>query len=170
MKLDVKLDTFKMQRTSESVRQAFDKGMDDFIDFVGERSTAMLDSGIYHGIGNLKRSQDIIYKFLHKILKYHAPYAAFVEYGTGIFSDHPKATREPIRPNKKETLAWVSRGSRPASDDVEGWTMAREQGRAIYAKVVRGMKPRPFLRPAWDEGKQKLHEFVRNHFKRIRNQ
>lgn len=55
-------------------------------------------------------------------------YAIFVERGTGIYG--PRG--QPIRPVRARALRWVPRG----------------QNEAVFAREVRGMKPRPFLLPA----------------------
>ena len=69
-------------------------------------------------------------------VKATARYAIFVHEGTGIFGPN----REPIRPKEKKALYW--------------------EGAAHPVKMVRGMKPRPFLRKALEEEGPKLYQLV----------
>jgi HK97 gp10 family phage protein len=83
-------------------------------------------------------------------------YAPYVEYGTGIFSDHPQGGRKEVpwvyiegqynEPSKKtiytdqearETVAWL-----------------RSEG--IPAVMTYGQEPQPFLRPAFDESREEI--------------
>lgn len=56
-----------------------------------------------------------------------------VEFGTGIYGTGEGATHQPITPKTAKVLHWV---------DARG---------EHFARSVKGMKPRPFLRPALDE-------------------
>lgn len=56
-------------------------------------------------------------------------YAAFIEFGTGIYG--PRG--QPIRPVRAQYLSWIPRG-----------------GKRVFAREVRGVRPRPFLLPALD--------------------
>jgi HK97 gp10 family phage protein len=82
-------------------------------------------------------------------------YAPYVELGTGIYGPAGK----PIRPKNKKILAWVSSGPRPTTPD--GWKKAVLEGRAVFAKEVKGMRPRPFLMPALNENINKLVDILK---------
>ena len=80
------------------------------------------------------------------------------EYGTGtmgsnLFRQFGTETKPqftiPIIPKNSKVLAWVSSGVRPK--DKEGWKAAQREGRARYAKSIKGMNPHPFCRPALHE-------------------
>ncbi len=90
---------------------------------------------------------------------------SFVEFGTGIFSDFPGASKQPIRAKNSKALAWVTRGERPTTK--EGWKEARRQGRAIIAKEIKGMKPRPFLRSAFESALKRWPELVAKNLSKI---
>jgi hypothetical protein len=167
MKLNVQFDKNAFKENSQAYLEAIDEGMDDLIDFVADRSTTILDSGMFQGIGNLKRSQEIEYNWLHKILWFHAPYAEYVEYGTGIYSEKEGAPKEPIYPKKAKVLAWVTDGMRPGPDDKEGWREAKREGRAVFAKKVWGMEARPFVRPAMEEAVSRASDFFNVKLKRL---
>lgn len=55
------------------------------------------------------------------------PYAVFIHEGTGVYG--PRGT--PIRPTRARFLSWQPRG-----------------GQRVYAREVRGVRPRPFLADA----------------------
>jgi len=55
-------------------------------------------------------------------------YASFQEYGTGIYSDHPTAPKVPITPKRAKFLVF------------------QKNGKTIFARSVRGVKPRRFMR------------------------
>jgi HK97 gp10 family phage protein len=82
-------------------------------------------------------------------------YAPYVELGTGVYGPSGK----PIRPKNKKILAWVISGPRPTTP--EGWKKAQAEGRAIFAKEVKGMRPRPFLMPALNENLSKLVDILK---------
>jgi len=82
-------------------------------------------------------------------------YGSYVELGTGIFGPN----KTPIRPKTKKILAWVSSGPRPTTP--AGWRQAKITGRAVYAKEVKGMHPRPFLLPAFINNLGKLVEVLK---------
>ena len=69
-------------------------------------------------------------------------YGAYVEFGTGIFGTGPGASGKPIVivPVNKKALRWR------VGPKGEGGSFA-------FAKrvVIQGMKPKPYLRPAFDE-------------------
>lgn len=72
-------------------------------------------------------------------------YAVFVEYGTGIYGVGEGATRQPIRPKTGKFLRWVGK-----------------DGQVHFAREVKGMEPRPFLRPALDESHDQVLEAMGN--------
>ena len=64
-------------------------------------------------------------------------YGALVEYGTGVFSEAPGASRQPIviRPVNAKALFWPG------------------AAHPVMQVIQQGHPPKPFLRPAFDEGK-----------------
>lgn len=64
-------------------------------------------------------------------------YGPYVEFGTGIFGTGPGASRKPIIivPKFKRALFWPG------------------AAHPVMRVVIQGMKPRPYLRPAFDEKK-----------------
>ena len=72
------------------------------------------------------------------------PYGPYVEYGTGLYGPR----KQVIRPRKAKVLSWISRGRGVYAG---GRYRAAAPGRRVFARFVRGMKPRPYLHPALDE-------------------
>lgn len=72
-------------------------------------------------------------------------HGVFVEYGTGIYGTGEGATRQPIRPKTGKFLRWVGK-----------------DGTVHFAREVKGMEPRPFLRPALDESHDQVLEAMGN--------
>lgn len=80
-------------------------------------------------------------------------HGVFVEYGTGVFSEAPGAKRQPIviRPRNAQALFWPG------------------AAHPVMQVIQQGHPPKPFLRPAFDEGKgdalaamrESLHESLR---------
>lgn len=83
-------------------------------------------------------------------------YAPYVEYGTGLFSDHPNGGRKEVpwvyiegqhnEPGKKTIYT-----DQTARETV---AMLREDG--IPAVMTYGQEPQPYLRPALDENKEDI--------------
>jgi len=83
-------------------------------------------------------------------------YAPYVELGTGIYGP----SKTVIRPKKAKVLAWVSSGARPTTS--AGWKRAQMEGRAVFAKEVKGMRPKPFLTPAVEENINEIVRFLKD--------
>jgi len=153
-KIELKVDPAEFGgRISRITLDALDAAMDDWADraFLVSQLKVPVDKA------NLARSGEVIVKPWDKIVRYHADYCVFVEYGTGVYGEGEGAQRRPIRPRNKKVLAWVERGARPTTP--EGWAEARKEGRAIIAREISGMKPQPFMRPAFDEATAALPVF-----------
>lgn len=130
-----------------------------------ELASQKLQDGVQHGIarsvglvtqaaiakaprktGNLKRSIQAVPvtgsagTFLGKTIqnKTVAKYGVFVERGTGIFG--PKG--EPIRPTSKPFLVWKNNGH---------W---------YRKKSVKGMRPRPYMKPALRDNIRTIEEMM----------
>jgi len=84
---------------------------------------------------------------------------SYIEFGTGVYG--PRKT--PIRPVNKKVLAFVTSGARPTS--AAAWNKAQKDGRVVYAKEVRGIKPRPYLLPAFNETLNSLVDFIKKAMK-----
>lgn len=68
-------------------------------------------------------------------------YAVFVEKGTGIYGPRHR----PIRPRRAKFLSWIDRGT----------------GKRVFAREVRGVRPRPYLVPALQAifpGRVRVHD------------
>lgn len=88
-------------------------------------------------------------------------YAPYVEYGTGLFSEHPNGGRKDVpwvfvegngsgkHSYKKYTLETAKRAM----------ALLREKGLDAY--YTYGQKPQPYLRPALDENRDKIIELLR---------
>lgn len=83
-------------------------------------------------------------------------YAPYVEYGTGIFSDHPKGGRKEV--------PWIyieGQYNEPAKKTIYTEQSAREmvamlRADNIPAVMTYGQKPQPYLRPALDENREEI--------------
>lgn len=69
-----------------------------------------------------------------------------------------------IRPRRAQILAWVTSGPRPR--DKAGWRAARREGRARFAKQVT-VPARPYMRPAFDNNKDKAVTEGRNALREV---
>lgn len=78
-----------------------------------------------------------------------ARYGPFVEFGTGIYGP----TGEPITPKKAPFLQWKS-----------------PDGRFIRKKSVNGMKPRRYMRDAFDQNKNQVPEIVKEEIQKALDQ
>lgn len=90
-----------------------------------------------------------------------APYAADVEFGTGLYSEHPQASKGVIRPKNKKALAFMLNGSDSRPTTAEGWRQAVRDGRAMVVPYIKGMHAHPYMRPTFEAGKQKVEENFR---------
>ena len=147
-----------IDETGDQMLQAYDSALDDFIDLTADEATQNLDTGEFQGDGFLKKSQDVIKKPFKKVISYVVRsltgfnYAIGVEFGTGIYSDFPGASRQPIRPKNAKALRWVDKRTK----------------KVIFVKEVKGMKPRPFLRSAFEVALNRWPELVRKRLERIK--
>lgn len=97
--------------------------------------------------GNLKRSIHAEVSGLGGILTGKiiqdsgiSSYGSFVEFGTGIYG--PKG--QPIKPVNKKVLAW------------------KQNGKTIFARSVKGMKPRYYMKRAFEESRDKVRDIIVN--------
>ncbi len=115
--------------------------------------TGQLQSSITHQI---TREDD---KVVEGRVGSNVKYAPYVEFGTGIYGPN----KQVITPKNKKVLAWVAYGPRPTT--AEGWKRAQREGRAIFARRIRGMRPRPYLQPAMEENINKLVDCLKETLK-----
>ena len=75
-----------------------------------------------------------------------AEHGLYVEYGTGVYGTGPGASRQPItiRPRTKKALFWTG------------------AAHPVRQVTIQGMRPRPFLRPAFDEGRGEALQIMRD--------
>ena len=130
-------------------------GFEQFLNYLADRArerapvrTGTLKASITY---NIDKGLDS----LVGIVGTNEKYAPYVEMGTGIYG--PSKTM--IRPKKAKILAWVSSGARPTT--AAGWKRAQAEGRAVFAKEVKGMRPRPFLAPAVQDNMDKIVRFLK---------
>ncbi len=81
-------------------------------------------------------------------------YASFVEFGTGIYGPEKK----PIAPVTKKALAWGK---------VLGHTAAGAPVKEFVRRSVKGMRPRPYLRRAFEEKKGVVEGFFKAALQRV---
>lgn len=72
-------------------------------------------------------------------------HARWIEYGTGIYSEDPASSKQPIRPKNGKVLAWRTNGGKGA------WAFARE---------VKGIKGRFYLRRAFESKKARVQQII----------
>lgn len=144
-------------KTSSLSRMKF--GFEQFLNYLADQArlkcpvkTGHLQSSITGQIS--KATQTVIEGKVGS----NVEYAPYVEFGTGVYGP----SKTPIRPKHKKILAWVSYGARPTT--AAGWKQAQKEGRAIFAREVRGMRARPFLVPAVEEGMNKILDFLKRAF------
>lgn len=70
-------------------------------------------------------------------------YGPYLEYGTGIYAENGEGRKTP----------WVYKYT--GTKGPEGW------------RFTRGMRAKPFLRPAYDENKERVQEVVREELERV---
>jgi hypothetical protein len=77
------------------------------------------------------------------------PYGPYVEYGTGLFGPYKRR----IFPRTKKALSWIpeTRGRYQAGRYIRG-----SRGNRITVRSIAGMKPRPYMAPAKEEGQKQL--------------
>lgn len=147
----------RWDEASLAVMSIVDGALDDLADLIAQRIDENIDTMEIHDTGALAASVYVESHVLEKAIIAGAPYAAYVEYGTG-----PAAGRKSYLPPFAPIYAWVKRnvristtgealfkpgskaGSRKASD-----AEARRITQAIrWAIFQRGIRPRPFFRNA----------------------
>lgn len=70
-------------------------------------------------------------------------YAIYQEYGTGIYSEFPGASRQPIRAKAGKVLAWTG-----------------SDGQKHFAHTVSGVKPKFYMRDAKKQAQPKLTTYM----------
>lgn len=127
--------TVKVRVEAKGFKEFFDNVSRDIAEEVYKRSQENIDKMDIIASGFLKRSGTVM-KVGEKswIVKYFAPYAVFVEYGT-----------EPHRPPIKPLIEWA----------MMKFGMSEKEAKVIAYKVANkiakyGTQPRPFLRNAMD--------------------
>lgn len=87
-------------------------------------------------------------------------YAPYVEYGTGLFSEHPMGGRKEI--------PWVyveGSTSKPHKKTVHTEESALQakhflESKGLEAHITSGQKPQPYMRPALDENRDKITKAI----------
>jgi len=106
------------------VKEASDKMLDmaTLVAWGKAKELAPVDKSTLRG--SLERKVD---GFIGKVFT-AMNYAIFQEYGTGIYSDHPSAPKAPITPKRGRYLVFT------------------KNGKVIFARSVKGVRPRRFMR------------------------
>ena len=107
--------------------------------------------------GNLKRSI--------KVMKGKAVDSVFV--GPKIKGSRSKVVDRDSEGSVNGYYAHFVEHGTAGSKVYEDRTFVNEDGKLVKVKKgthIRGQKPNPFMRPAWDENKGKLNEFFKNEF------
>jgi HK97 gp10 family phage protein len=142
MRLNVQIHTPKaLQKAPERMKAGIRQGI--------ARSTSILTNAAIEKAprryGTLRRSivstpmEELGRLVLGKVIQDEtvAHYGKFVEYGTGIYG--PKG--QPIRPRTAKVLAWKDKSAPKGMR---------------FARSVKGMRPRPYMHPAFEENKDKV--------------
>lgn len=87
-------------------------------------------------------------------------YAPYVEYGTGIFSDHPMGGRKEV--------PWVyieGSTSSPHKKTIHTEESAKKavaylESMGLDARITSGQKPQPYMRPALDENRDEILKII----------
>ncbi len=84
---------------------------------------------------------------------YKAPY---VEYGTGIYSDHPQGGRKEVPWVYVEGQVNEPASKRIYTEQEANLTVASMRAEGIPAVKTYGSEPRPYMRPALDENREEI--------------
>lgn len=148
------LEDFRSDDNSDqalrAIREGIVNGAEDIVDDILDRARRKVPVRTGNLQNSLQRDPPQVTPEQVSILfGAFAPYAAAVAYGSGIYSEHPDAPREPITPKNSKALAWTAPGvPRPPSDDGEAWRELVREGKATVVSQVRGQEPQPYLRPS----------------------
>jgi HK97 gp10 family phage protein len=144
------------KKVGEEAPQRLKFGLSQFLSMVADTArttcpvkTGHLQSSITHEITKATKTE------VEGRVGSNVLYAPYVELGTGVYGP----SKTPIRPKNKKVLAWVSTGARPTT--AAGWKQAQLENRAVFAREVRGMRPKPFLLPAFINNLGKLVEVLK---------
>jgi hypothetical protein len=159
---------------SEEIRRAIAKavkrGLNDIADRIVELAKERVPGQSYNLFRSIQRGtiEETRYGFAFEYGAY-APYAAMVEYGTGMAGEPVGSKyRSPVQgkviwpkdppgkrvygriyPRYAKVLAWVDPGERRPTTK-QGWRDAKKRGVAHFRPWVRGQQAQPFMRPAVD--------------------
>ena len=86
--------------------------------------------------------------------------APYVEYGTGLFSDHPKGGRKEVPWVYVEGQYNEPTSKRIYTEAEANRAVASMRAEGIPAVKTYGSKPMPFMRPALDENRDKILEVL----------
>lgn len=87
--------------------------------------------------------------------------APYIEYGTGIFAEHPN------KPGRQD-VPWVyvknsgqeTRSQKSYTEAEAKKAVAILRSKGLEAYMTSGMKPRPFMRPALDDNTERIKEIL----------
>ena len=146
MQITIKVKRTHNKAAEQALWQGIDRGMDDLVDFILEKSQEFVPVNE----GALKKSAKIDRQYLKKRLYYDALYAVFVEFGT-------RPHHLPVKAINEDLTRWcrlvLNLSEKEANADA--WAIAKKI--AQY-----GTEAQPYLRPAVDEAKKKAEGIFRN--------
>lgn len=87
-------------------------------------------------------------------------YAPYVEYGTGIFSDHPQGGRKEVPWVYVEGSTSLPHKKTVHTQESAEKAVAYLRSKGLDAHMTSGQKPQPFMRPALDENKDNIAKAI----------
>lgn len=158
------VDKFK-QKLLRNIASDLKSEADNALDTVG-RVYISAGESVYKeavkGVGELKSSVKSGYDFSEGIAwigtaSSHAPY---VEFGTGLYGKKKKV----IKARKTFMKFKKPPGGKKHAEKIPG-NIAFEKDGYVFTKMIRGMRPRPFMRPALFQVGENMEEIVNRSLK-----
>jgi len=141
--------------------QGVSKGLDETAIFILARSHDFIEEKDIYDTGALTIHSGVdLAKPLTKYVYYEEVYAPFQEFGTGPSAEDPQ---DMYWPKFQPILDWVIRKHIIFTDHKTGKPMTAEQtARLIVFHIhAHGLAPRPYFRPAINEGEAKKEEYCK---------
>ena len=88
-------------------------------------------------------------------------YAPYVEYGTGLFSTHPKGGRKEVPWVYVEGNTGASKSKTIHTEESAAQAVAFLRSKGLPAFSTVGQHPQPYMRPALYENQQKILEIIK---------
>jgi HK97 gp10 family phage protein len=163
--------TIKMDKNigfNEAIQKAIEKKLDaalnDIADFIGTQSDANLrDEDGAFDTGFLANSLVVDKdEFLHKEIGYGALYAGYIEFGSSPHFPPISAIyswlwrkKTDLKLTYRKDKTTMFNGKSHNTDVLRiAWSIAQNM-------AAKGVEPKPFMRPAFNEGKSKAGQFIK---------